>query len=164
MSANVVAYEKLPRYAGRKLGVSDWIPVTQAEVNAYADATNDHQWFCEDSERAKRESPYGAAVAPGYFILALVPGLLKQIWYVAGAQMAVNYGINRLRFPGPLLVGERARLHATLVRAAETRGGREVTLDLVVEASGQAKPVCVATVVYRFLASERGAESGRSGQ
>ncbi len=153
MTANVLAYSELASHVGQDLGVSDWIPVTQAEVDAYADATNDHQWFCEDPERAKRESPFGATVAPGYFILALVPGLLKQLWYVAGAQMGMNYGIDRLRFPAPLLVGERARLRATLSKVSEAPRARDVTLDLAVEASGQVKPVCVAAVIYRFLAS-----------
>ncbi len=153
MAFRTVAYSELPSLVGQTLGVSPWLPISQAEVNAYADATRDHQWFCEDVERAARESPFGRTVAPGYFVLALVPGLLKDIWYVSGAGMAINYGIDRLRFPAPLPIGARARLHATLARVEDVPGGRDVTLDLVVEASDQTKPVCVAAVVYRFWAA-----------
>ncbi len=154
MAALGIAYADLAHHAGAELGVSDWVRVTQTDVNAYADATDDHQWFCEDPERAARESPFGGTVAPGYFVLALIPGLLKQIWYVKGARMAMNYGIDRLRFPAPLPVGERARLRASLASVAEARGGRDVTLELAIEAERQPAPVCVARVVYRFLAPD----------
>ena len=152
MAAIVVDYSEVESLVGREVGPSAWCRVTQAEVDAYAGATNDHQWFCEDVERAKRESPYGTTVAPGYFILALVPGLLKEIWYVAGARIGVNYGIDKLRFPAPLPVGGHVRLRATLASVRSAPRGRDVTLDLTLEATGQQKPVCVAQVIYRFLA------------
>lgn len=156
MRARVFPYEALADSVGVDLGVSAWVRVTQPEVDAYADATNDHQWFCEDVDRAKRESPYGGTVAPGYFLVALVPGLLKELWYVEGAGMAINYGIDRMRFPAPLRVGERVRLRTTLAAVHGVSDGREVTLDLALEAPDVEKPVCAATVVYRFLQASHG--------
>ena len=99
MTAKRIHLQDLSTLVGQEVGVSDWYLVTQQAVDAYAAATDDHQWFCEDVERAKKESPFGGTVAPGYFILALAPGLLKKIWYLQGARLGMNYGINRLRFP-----------------------------------------------------------------
>ena len=84
MTAKQILFQDLPALVGQEVGVSDWYLVTQHVVDAYAAATDDHQWFCEDVERANRESPFGGTVAPGYFILALAPGLLKKIWYLQG--------------------------------------------------------------------------------
>ncbi len=156
MAARVLAYSDLAVHVGQELGVSGWIRVTQDEVDAYADATNDHQWFCEDPERAARESPFGGTVAPGYFLLALVPGLLKELWYVDGARMAINYGIDRLRFPAPLRVGRRVRLRAVLAAVVDRDRGRDVTLELALEGDDGSAPVCAARVVYRFLAPGTG--------
>lgn len=144
-------YRDLPDDVGREIGLSGWHRVTQDDVDAYAAATNDHQWFCEDVERAERESPFGGTVAPGYYLLALAPGLLKEIWYVEGAKIATNYGIDRLRFTAPLRVGERVRLRATLAKTRAIPDGQEVTLGLQFESPSGTKPVCVADVVYRFL-------------
>ena len=151
MAARVVLYSDLSSLTGQEIGVSDWLLVTQQAVDAYAAATDDHQWICEDVERAKRESPFGGTVAPGYFILALVPGLLKQIWYIKGARIGMNYGLNKLRFPAPLLIGQRVRLRAALHHVRDVQDGQEVTLKLSCEATGQEKPVCVAEAVYRYL-------------
>ena len=114
MAAKQICFQDLPTLVGQEVGVSDWYLVTQQAVDAYAAATNDHQWFCEDVERAKKESPFGGTVAPGYFILALAPGLLKEIWYLQGARLGMNYGINRLRFPAPLLIGKQVRLRLSV--------------------------------------------------
>lgn len=151
MAARVVLYSDLSSLIGQEIGVSDWLLVTQQAVDAYAAATDDHQWICEDVERAKRESPFGGTVAPGYFILALIPGLLKQIWYIKGARIGMNYGLNKMRFPAPLLIGQQVRLRATLRQVCSVQEGQEVTLGLSFEATEQDKPVCVAEVVYRYL-------------
>ncbi len=153
MTAREIPHDTLAAHVGEALGYSSWVLVTQENVDAYAVATNDHQWFCEDPERARRESPYGGTVAPGYFLLALVPGMLKEIWYVTGARMAVNYGIERLRFPAPLRVGDSARLHASLAEITPAPGATDVRLALELEAKTQTKPVCVAEGVYRFFSS-----------
>ena len=151
MAARVVPYADLSSLVGHEIGVSDWLVVTQQAVDAYADATNDHQWICEDVERAKRESPFGGTVAPGYFILALIPGLLKQLWYIKGARIGMNYGLNKMRFPAPLLIGQQVRLRAAVQQVHSVPDGQVVTLALSFEATGQEKPVCVAEAVYRYL-------------
>ena len=151
MTAKQIRFQDLPTLVGQEVGVSDWYLVTQQAVDAYAAATDDHQWFCEDVERTKKESPFGGTVAPGYFILALAPGLLKKIWYLQGARLGMNYGINRLRFPAPLLIGKRVRLRANVRRVTPVRDGQEVTLDLSFEVENGQKPVCVAEVTYRYL-------------
>lgn len=151
MTAKRILLQDLPTLVGQEVGVSDWYLVTQQAVDAYAAATDDHQWFCEDVERAKKESPYGGTVAPGYFILALAPELLKKIWDLQGARLGMNYGINRLRFPAPLLVGKRVRLRASVRSVTSVQDGQEVTLGLLFEVEGGQKPVCVAETVYRYL-------------
>ena len=151
MTAKRIHLRDLPTLVGQEVGVSDWYLVTQPAVDAYAAATDDHQWFCEDVERARTESPFGGTVAPGYFILALAPGLLKKIWYLHGARLGMNYGINRLRFPAPLRIGKRVRLRASVRRVTPVQDGQEVTLDLLFEVENGQKPVCVAETVYRYL-------------
>ena len=151
MTAKRILLQDLPTLVGQEVGVSDWYLVTQQAVDTYAAATDDHQWFCEDVERAKKESPFGGTVAPGYFILALAPGLLKKIWYLKGARLGVNYGINRLRFPAPLRVGKRVRLRASVRNVTSVRDGQEVTLGLSFEVKNGRKPVCIAETVYRYL-------------
>jgi acyl dehydratase len=151
MTARQIRFQDLPTLVGQEVGVSDWYPVTQQAVDAYAEATNDHQWFCEDVERAKKESPFGGTVAPGYFILALAPGLLKEIWYLQGARLGMNYGINRLRFPAPLPIGKQVRLRLGVRSVKPVPDGQEVTLRLSFEVEGGKKPVCVAEPVYRYL-------------
>ncbi len=151
MTAKRILLQDLPTLVGQEVGVSDWYLVTQRAVDAYAAATDDHQWFCEDGERAKKESPFGGTVAPGYFILALAPGLLKKIWYLQGVRLGMNYGINRLRFPAPLLVGKRVRLRASVRSVTSVQDGQEATLGLLFEVEGGQKPVCVAETVYRYL-------------
>jgi acyl dehydratase len=137
---------------GQELGVSDWHAVTQPDVNAFADVTHDHQWIHIDVERAKKESPFGGPVAHGYFTLSLAPGLVKQIWSVTDARMGLNYGLNKLRFPSPVPVGARVRVRATLLAAEDVPGGLQVTINLVFEIEGAAKPGCAAEAVYRYYA------------
>ena len=151
MTAKQIRFQDLPVLIGQEIGVSDWNLVTQNAVDAYAAATDDHQWICEDVERAKRESPFGGTVAPGYFILALVPGLLKKVWYLQGARLGMNYGVNRMRFPAPLLIGKQVRLRVSVLSVKPVPDGQEVALNLSFEVEGGEKPVCVVETVYRYL-------------
>jgi acyl dehydratase len=154
MATKQIRFQDLPALVGQEVGVSGWYLVTQHAVDAYAAATDDHQWICEDVERAKRESPFGGTVAPGYFILALVPGLLKKVWYLQGARLGMNYGINRMRFPAPLLIGKRVRLRVSVhsVKPVQNeQDGQEVALTLSFEVEDGEKPVCVVETVYRYL-------------
>lgn len=135
---------------GQRLGYSEWHEITQDQVNRFADATGDHQWIHVDPERAKRESPFGGPIAHGYLTLSLAPVLLSEVVSVSGVSMGLNYGCNKVRFPAPVPVGSKLRLGATLVSVEEITGGAEVVIGLSFEVDGQAKPSCVAQVVYRY--------------
>lgn len=141
----------LPALAGEKLGVSDWVVVTQARVQTFADATGDQQWIHVDPERAK-DGPFGGPVAHGFLTLSLEPVLLDEILAVEECGTVVNYGLNKVRFPAPVPVGGRVRMHATLA-AAERRpdGSVEAILALEFELEGGSKPVCVAESIFRYL-------------
>ncbi len=152
MAARTLTLTELPGLKGQEVGVSDWHPVTQEEINKFAEATHDHQWIHVDPERAEKESPFGGPIAHGYYTLSLAPYLLEQIIAVKGIRMGVNYGLNKLRFPGPVRVGKRVRLHATLADFEEITGGAgaQVTIALTFEVEGESKPGCVAEAVYRY--------------
>jgi acyl dehydratase len=137
---------------GQELGVSDWHPVTQEEVNLFADATHDHQWIHVDVERCKRESPFGGPIAHGYYTLSLGPALLAEIMRVDGVRMGVNYGLNKMRLPSPVPVGSRVRLRAKLHGFEPTQTGGDGTVGLSFEVENQAKPACVAEVIFRYYA------------
>ena len=152
MAVRQIELKDIKSVIGQELGVSDWHVVTQPEINAFADATHDHQWIHVDVERAKKESPFGGPVAHGYYTLSLAPYLMAQIWSVQGVKMGVNYGLNRLRFPAPVLVGKRVRARATLNKVEDVPGGIQVTVGITFEVEGSDKPVCVAEGVYRYYA------------
>ena len=142
----------LLRAVGQHLGHSDWVTVDQGRISMFADATGDHQWIHVDPEAAAA-GPFGATIAHGYLTLALTNLLLPQIVRVDGISMGVNYGVNRVRFPQPVLVGSRLRASATLTAADELPGaaGVQAVITVTVEIEGQAKPACVVESVSRFL-------------
>lgn len=135
--------------AGTELGESSWIEITQGDVDTYADATRDHQWIHVDPERAAA-GPFGSTIAHGYLTLGLVIPLWSELVQVEKVGMAVNYGLNRLRFPAPVPVGSRIRLEGRLASASEISGGVEVVADLTMKVEGSEKPALVAEAVYRF--------------
>jgi acyl dehydratase len=134
---------------GEHLGYSDWLEITQQQVNTFAEATGDHQWIHVDIERAKA-GPFGGPIAHGYLTLALGPRLAPQIYSVSGFSMAVNYGTEKVRFPAPVPVGSKVRLGATLSGVDDVAGGVQVSMEFVFEVEGAAKPSCVANVVFRY--------------
>ncbi len=152
MAARTLTLAEFPGLKGQEVGVSDWHPVTQEEIDKFAEATHDHQWIHVDPARAKKESPFGGPVAHGYYTLSLAPYLLEQIIAVKGIRMGVNYGLNKLRFPGPVRIGKQVRLHATLADFEEISGGAvaQVTIGMTFEVEGESKPGCVAEAVYRY--------------
>ncbi|WP_369253151.1 MaoC family dehydratase [Geodermatophilus amargosae] len=150
MSTTTTTLAELPALTGTELGTSDWIEVTQDRVDTFADATGDHQWIHVDVERAKAESPFGGPIGHGYLTLSLLIPMWSQVLTVTDTTMAVNYGLNRVRFPAPVPVGSRIRLTATLAGVEEVTGGLQVTASAVVEAEGSDKPVCIAEPVFRF--------------
>jgi len=141
--------DELADLVGSELGVSDWQVVTQDQVNLFADATGDHQWIHVDPERA-RSGPFGQTIAHGFLTLALLPALLHDLALVDGYRLAVNYGLNRVRFPAPVPVGARIRARAILKVAEAVAGGTQVVLESTVEVEGQDKPGCVAETVTRY--------------
>ena len=148
--ATALDLDQLKARTGEELGVSDWHEVTQEAINAFADVTLDHQFIHVDPERAKA-TPFGGTIAHGYYTLSLAPYLLDQIISFERFAMGVNYGLDKLRFPAPLPVGESVRMRAVLDRVDEFEGGVQVTMTLTFERSGGGKPVCVATVLYRLF-------------
>ena len=149
MTTTIEGLAKLQDHVGQHLGYSDWVTVTQDQVNQFAEATGDHQWIHVDPERAKA-GPFGGPIAHGYLTLSLAPMLLEQVIRVTGISMGVNYGLNKLRFPSPVPVGSLVRLGGTLAAAEEIAGGAQVTIDMVIEVEGAAKPSCVASGVFRY--------------
>jgi acyl dehydratase len=152
MATRVVEFKDVKSLVGQELGVSEWHLVTQEEINAFANATHDYQWIHLDVERAKKESPFGGPVAHGYYTLSLAPHLMSQIWSVAGVKMGVNYGLNKLRFPAPVLIGKRVRARAKLENVEDVPGGIQVTVGMTFEVEGGDKPVCAAEGLFRYYA------------
>jgi acyl dehydratase len=144
---------ELPSLKGSELGTSDWIEIPQDRVDLFADATGDHQWIHVDVERANRESPFGGPIAHGYLTLSLLIPMWSQVLTVTDTTMAVNYGLNKVRFPAPVPVGSKVRLTATLADVEEITGGYQLTVAAVIEREGGGKPVCIAEPVFRFYGS-----------
>ena len=144
----ITGLTELKQAEGQDLGTSDWHEVTQEAIDAFADVTGDHQWIHVDRERAK-QTPFGGTIAHGYYTLALAPMLNEQIFGLRGFAFAVNYGLNRVRFPAPLPVGERVRMHAKLKALEDVPGGAQITLECTFELDGGDKPVCVAETLAR---------------
>jgi len=141
--------EGIKGLAGQDLGAGDWIEITQERINAFADATDDHQWIHVDVERAKN-GPYGAPIAHGFLTLSLLPSLSRGTTRIEGIRMAINYGLNRVRFPAPVRSGARVRAKAKNLSVVEVEGGAQVVNELTVEIEGEAKPACVAEQVVRY--------------
>ncbi|MCX9193828.1 dehydratase [Carbonactinospora thermoautotrophica] len=140
---------ELPAVVGAHLGYSGWLLVDQERIDAFADVTGDHQWIHVDVERAKA-GPFGDTVAHGFLTLSLLPAFLSQIISVDGVRMAVNYGLNKVRFPAPVPSGSRVRGGAELVEVQEVPGGYQVVTRVTVEREGGDKPCCVAELVSRY--------------
>jgi len=140
--------DELRRAEGEDLGVSDWYEVTQQAVDDFAAVTGDHQWIHVDPERAA-QTPFGGTIAHGYYTLSLSPMLSDQIFALEGFAFAINYGLNKVRFPAPLPVGRRIRMRARLSALEDVPGGAQMTLVFTFELEGGDKPVCVAEEVAR---------------
>jgi len=136
--------------AGSHLGYTDWQEMTQERVNEFADATDDHQFIHVDPERAA-QTPFGGTIAHGYLTLSLLPAMSYEVVpHDEGDGMALNYGLNRVRFPAPVPSGSRVRGSFHVDTIEEQDWGRQVTMTATVERDGGDKPVCVAEVVFRY--------------
>jgi acyl dehydratase len=150
MTAN--GLDELKALAGTSLGHTGWLEITQERVNAFADATDDHQWIHVDRARAAA-GPFGGTIAHGFLTLSLIIPLFGELLEVKGVSMGLNYGLNRVRFPAPVPVGSKIRMTAQL-GAAEDAGVNAVqaVVDFTIEVEGSDKPACVAQGVYRYYA------------
>ncbi len=135
---------------GTELGPTAWYEVTQERIDAFAQATGDHQWIHVDPERAAA-SPLGSTIAHGLFTLSLGPAFMEDLIAFDGFAHSLNYGYGKVRFPAPVPVGSRLRMRATISDVADVSGGVQVTTTQVFEIEGGAKPVCVAESLGRFM-------------
>lgn len=148
----VIEYSELASLAGRDLGWSDWMEVTQDRVNVFADATDDHQWIHVDPERANAESPFGAPIAHGFLTLSLTLKFWTELVDIAGATTKVNYGLDKVRFVSPVKVGDRIRMNAVVAEVTEVKGGWQIVVDQTIEIEGGERPAVVARGLQRFYA------------
>jgi acyl dehydratase len=134
---------------GMQLGSSEWLVISQERINQFADATGDHQWIHVDPEKAK-DGPYGACIAHGYLTLSLVNLFLPELLRVDNVSMGVNYGVDKVRFPSPVVVGSRIRGRGEIVAVEEVKGAVQVIVRVSVEIEGSERPACVADTISRF--------------
>ena len=145
--------DALRELIGREVGPTDWREITQAEIDAFADLADDHQWIHTDPERAARESPYGTTVAHGNLTLSMIDGMRSQLIEQRGVVMGINYGWNKVRFTAPVPAGSRIRATLETLSVDELGDGWwHVVTRFRVEVEGSEKPACVADAVGRVLA------------
>lgn len=148
---SIASVEELRGRIGQEIGVSDWFVVSQELVNRFADLTHDPQWIHTDPERAQRESPYGTTIAHGFLTLSLLSHLQRMAVQIHGDfSRAINYGLNRVRFPAAVPVGSRIRVHSTLAALDDIELGYQIAWDLIVEIEGQQKPAVAAQWLVRL--------------
>jgi len=150
MSQIFTSIEQLQAAAGQSLGPTEWVSIEQSRVDAFADATGDHQWIHVDVERA-RQGPFGGTIAHGYLTLSLCSLFLPQLMRVQVAGMGINYGLDRVRFPAPVRVGSRIRGRGEIVSVTNVTGGIQVVVRVSIEVEGSERPACVADTISRFI-------------
>jgi acyl dehydratase len=142
----------LPEYEGQNLGTTDWRGINQAQIDAFAAATGDHQWIHVDRKRAERESPFGTTIAHGYLTLALAPALLPDLVVVQNCSRIVNYGIEKLRLREPVPSDSRVRLAASIKAVRRVRGGAmRLGLSVRFEVEGAKRPACTAELIFVYF-------------
>ena len=155
MSAHVAlriieSLDALPAWIGKEVACSDWLAVEQSRIQQFADATGDQQWIHTDPERARRESPYRSTIAHGYLTLSLLPHLVESCLRIDGIGMAINYGLDRVRLPAPVLAGQRVRARVVLDRLEAVAGGVQAHWSATVELEHGDKPACIAQMLARY--------------
>jgi acyl dehydratase len=144
------APEDLLSAVGTELGPTDWITITQEQINAFADATLDNQWIHVDTERAKN-GPFGAPIAHGYLTMSLASHFMSELVRVSGISMGINYGVDKVRFPSPVPVGSKLRGRGEIVDVKEVPGGVQATIRVTIERDGGDKPAAVVDAIARYL-------------
>ncbi len=149
----VRSHEEFEKLVGQELGISEYLTVTQDQINKFADATFDHQWIHVDEERVKTESTFGSTIAHGYLTLSLLPYMWDQIIQVENIKMLVNYGIDNFRFNQPVKVNSKIRTRVVLKSVTNLRGITKIQLDIYMEIEGNKKPAFegVMTFLYHFI-------------
>ena len=150
MSTSFASTQELLDAAGRELGTTDWVTLTQERINKFAEATGDHQWIHVDVERAKA-GPFGTTIAHGYLTLSLCAPFLGELAQVGGISMGINYGIDKARFIAPVPAGSRVRGRGEVVTVTEIAGGVQAVVRITIELEGSGKPAAVVDTVSRFL-------------
>lgn len=140
--------EALAACLGQEVGTSEWITITQAQIDEFAEATGDRQWIHVDPVRAAA-GPFGTTIAHGFLTLSLLPQMAESAIELGGVRMGVNYGLNKVRFPAPVPVGSRLRGHFKLTAFEPIDGGAQITMEVTMEREGSTKPVCVAESLSR---------------
>jgi len=146
--------EGIKSYRGQRVGSSEWHDVTQEQINMFADATKDWDWSHVDVEKAKT-GPFGCTIAHGYWTLAMLVPLLRDVYKLEDIGMGLNYGIEKARFPAPVLVNSRIRLHMTLKDVIDVKGGVQLLMGCEIENDKADKPVLVADIIFRFYPSNQ---------
>ena len=143
--------DSLREYVGKEIGVSEWLTITQERIAQFAEATEDRQWIHLDRELAEKESPFGTTIAHGFLTLSLISRFMKDVIQVqSGVGMAINYGLNRVRFPAPVRAGSKIRARVTLLGIKEVPGAYEAVFSVTVESEGGEKPCGVAESIVRY--------------
>jgi len=145
----IASHEDVERFDGREVGRSPWKKITQNTINAFADATSDHQWIHVDPERAAA-SPFGATIAHGFLTVSLLPALLDEIIEVRNSEMTVNYAVENLRFGTPVLVNSEVRLILTVNGLRNLRGITRVTLGVEMEIKGEKRPAYKGNIILLY--------------
>lgn len=144
------SHAEFEKFVGKELGVSDYLKVTQEQINLFADATLDHQWIHTDSKRAATESQFKSTIAHGYLTLSLVPCLWEQVAEVNNFKMLVNYGIENLKFNQPVLVDQEVRLRVMLKALTNLRGISKTEMNVTLEIKDNPKPAFTATIIFLY--------------
>ncbi|MCC8153379.1 MAG: MaoC family dehydratase [Tannerellaceae bacterium] len=143
-------YEEFEKYVGKELGVSDYLKITQEQINLFADATLDHQWIHVDAEKAKNESPFGSTIAHGYLTLSVLPYMWAQIADVRNVKSLINYGIEKLKFNQPVTVGSEIRVRVKLLSLVNPRGIAKAELKATMEIKDSPKNAFEGTIVLLY--------------
>ena len=146
---STLSFDDLPNAVGRTFGPTDWLTIEQSRIDQFAEATGDHQWIHVDPERAK-EGPFGATIAHGYLTLSLAPAVISQVLEIRELTAALNYGLNKVRFPSPIRVGAQIRAAVTVMSAQQKSSGVESVFTLTYEIDGEDRPACVADVIVLY--------------
>lgn len=150
MGTHLSSIDDLPGLAGTDLGTSDWIDICQQRVNGFAEDTEDRQWIHVDPQRASRDSPFGGPIAHGYLTLSLISAFWEQLLQVDGLLVAVNYGLNKVRFPLQCPWGRESGCRQPSTLSTMSAAASQVVLNAMIEAEGGSKPVCVAEPAFRL--------------